>query len=722
VPRTDVLSTNFSGGELSPRLYGRPDLAKYADSVKQARDVVMLQHGGATGRPGTDYLGEVKDSSAFTRLVPFVRSVDDAYVLEFGNAYMRVWKDGAIVGGGTPFEISTPYATADLDALDYTQGADTMFLALQSVTPYRLRRYADNAWTMDAAPFDPAPFAEVGRLPAATLTLSSAAVGAATATAGSASFLAADVGRTITRLGGSATITGFTSTTVVDVTVTGAFSSASIASGVWRLNGSPRTTCTASASAPVGASVSLVLAANGWRSDDVGSFVRLNGGIVKITGYTDALTVTGTIVTELKDTTAAPSDAWSLESAVWTSGNGYPRTLTLHQQRLVAAGSATYPQTIWGSRSGLYLDFTKGTADDDSYSFELGSDEINPIRFLSSNRDLLALTYGGEWTLNGGIEKPITPTNIRAVPQAKVGCADVRPEQIDDDLYYVQRGVSMVRTLGWSLQLGGYQSGEASTMSEHLARDGLQQISYQQSPDRMAWLTRDDGTYLAMTVSREQNVRAITLCTPAGGGVVESMATIPEDGEDRTYMIVRRTINGATKRYVERMNWDAHQDCRVTSSPASATITGLSHLALRTVSVVADGVDMGDFTVTAGGQVTLPRSVATASVGLRYVPTIKMLPAETGTGMGASAGRSKLTGRALVLFHETVGASVNGQSLPFRQFGEDVVGTSVQPFSGWKDVSDFGWGVDSDEIEITQPQSYPFTVLAVVRRITSNAG
>ncbi len=411
-----------------------------------------------------------------------------------------------------------------------------------------------------------------------------------------------------------------------------------------------------------------------------------------------------------------------MEAPVWNPYDGYPRTLTLHQQRLVAAGSTAYPQTLWGSRPGLFLDFTRSTRDDDSYSFVLGSDEINPIRFLSSNRDLIALTYGGEWTINGGIEKPITPTNIRAVPQAKVGCADVRPEQIDDDLYYVQRGVSVLRTLGWSLQLGGYQSGEASTMSEHLARGGISQVSYQQSPERVAWLPRNDGSYLSMTVSREQNIRAFTLCTPADGGVVESMATIPEGGEDRTYMVVRRTINGATKRYIERMNWGARQDCRKTSSPAGASVTGLSHLSGKSVSAVADGVDLGDFTVSAGGEVTLPRAAAEVSVGLRYTPTVRMLSAETGTGMGVSTGGAKHNGRTNVLFYETVGCAVNGQALAFRTYSEGVIGNPVQPFTGWKDVGGLGWSVDADEMQISQPQSYQITVLAVVRRITANPG
>lgn len=721
--RVDTLTTNFSGGEWSPRLYGRPDLAKYADACKRARDVVLLQSGGARGRPGTDYLGEVKDSSKRTRLIPFVYSATDAYVLEMGDGYARFWKDGALVAG--PYEIATPYATADLTALDFTQGADTMLFALETKPIHRLRRFADNRWAMDAAPISPLPFTDIGRRQATAITLGAAAVGATTATAAAPAFLDADVGRSLTSRGGIAEVTGFTSTTEVDVNVTTAFASTSLAASDWVLTGSPQTACTPTAGAddlPVGAAITLTLSVDGWRTDDIGKHVQINGGLARIDSYASALAVNGTILVKLTGDAAAEKDAWSLESPVWNAIDGYPRTVSLHQQRLVAAGSPRYPQTVWGSKAGLYFDFTKGIADDDAYSHELSSDEINPIRYLSSNRDLIALTSSGEWTLNGGIEKPITPTNVRAVAQAKVGCSDTRPEQIDDDLFYIQRGVSQLRTILWSLQLGGYQSGEASTLSDHLFRQGIDQISYQQSPERVAWMLRPDGTYIAGTISREQNIRAFSLCTAAAGGVVESMATIPEGGEDRTYMIVRRTINGVTKRYVERMNWSAYQDCRVTKTPGSATVTGLGHLALKTVSAVADGVDLGDFTVSAGGEITLPRSAASVVVGARYIPRVGMLPSETGTGMGVSAGRSRAAGKCMVLLQDTVGCTINDQVLAFRRLGENVLDNPVAPYTGWKDVTEFGWSVDADEIDIEQPQSYPFTVLAVVRRITSNPG
>jgi hypothetical protein len=719
MPRMDLLSTNFSGGELSPRLYGRVDVAKYNDAVKTGSNVVFLQHGGVRGRPGTEYLGEVKDSADATRLIPFVFSQDEAYVLEFGDGYMRVWKNGVLQG--LPYEITTPYTSFDVFDVDYTQGADTMFLALSSAFPRRLRRFGDQRWVLDNLPFKPPPFDEVGLKQGTLVTLGSAAVGATTATGAAAVWLPSDVGRTLTYKGGIAMVTGYVSTTVVNVNVTTAFETAGLPASLWVLMGSPQATCTPSAKDPVGAAITLTLSISGWRSTDVDKFVQINGGLCKITGFTSDLIVAARIESELTATVAAEASSWSLEPPVWDAVDGYPRTVTLHQQRLVFAGSPKYPQTVWGSRSGLFFDFTKGALDDDSYSFELNSDEINPIQFLSSNRDLMVLTYGGEWTMSGGVEKPITPTNVRAMPQAKAGAANVRPEQVDDELIYIQRGVSALRTLGFRIELGGYQSEQASTLSEHTMSGGVAEVTYAQSPERVLWARKDDGTLVACTTSREQNIRAFAPCS-LPDGVVESVATIPENGEDRTYMVVRRTINGTTKRYIERFNWSAYQDCRITKTPASATVTGLGHLALQVVSAVADGVDMGDFTVSAGGQITLPRVAASVTVGKRYTPTIKMLPPEFGHGMGASSGDAVSNCNTKVLFKDTIGCSVNGQPLAFRTFGEDILDEAVEPFSGWKDISDHGWSVDAGEVEITQPQSYPWCLLAVKRRMTANPG
>lgn len=720
--RADLLTTNFTGGELSPRLYGRPDLARYADSAKQLRDVVVMQQGGVTRRPGTDYLGTVKNEAKQTRLVPFVRSNSMAFVLEFGDYTLRFWQAGALVESspGVPYEMAQPYSESQVWEVDFSQGADTMLLAHPSFPIKRLRRFAAARWVLDDAPLDPAPFDEVGARFAVAVTLG-ATSGSTTATAASSTWLQADVGRTIQHNGGEAEITGYTSGTVVNVTVTSTFASVNLTASEWLLTGSPQTTCTPTDKDPVGKVTTLTLAANGWRSTDVDKWVTCNGGLLQITSYTSATQVQARIETVLTGTVASEANSWTLEGPVWNAADGYPATVTFHEQRTVAGSTAKHPQTLWGSSIGLYFDFTKGTTDDASYSYELSSDEINPISYLSSGRDLMAVTFGGEWTISGGIEKPITPTTVRARTQYKAGAAQVRPEQVGDDLYYAQRGGQVLRSLGYRIELNGYASDEASTFSEHITSPGIAELSFSQAPERVLWIRMEDGTYSACTVSREQQIRAFTLCQAAGGGFVESMTTIPEGSDDVTYLIVRRTVGGSTRRYVERMSWDAMMDCQIAVTPGSSTITGLGHLEGLSARVVADGVDLGDYTVTSG-QITVSRTVASGYAGLHRTPTVKLLTPEFGTGMGANVGARVSAGQTRVLFKDTVGCSVNGQALAFRFFGESVLDSPVDPFTGWMEVSNLGWSADSGEIELTQPQAYPWTVLAVVRRMTANPG
>lgn len=720
--RVDLLTTNFTGGEISPKLYGRPDLAKYGDSLKEARDAVVMQHGGIRARPGTDHLGEVKDVSKAHRFVPFIRDQVTACVLEFGDLTLRFWRNGALIEAspGVPYEIATPYTVVQVATLDYSQGSDTMLIASGSHALRRLRRFSDARWVLDLAPNDPEPFDEIGARFSSTVTLG-ALTGATTATASASTWLASDVGRTISHNGGEALISGYTSATVVSVTVTGAFNSVTLPGNQWVLEGSPQTVCTPTDKEPVGKVTTLTLAANGWRAEDVGKWVTLNGGLLKITAFSSATSVSARIETVLTSTVGAELNSWTLEASVWNEFDGYPATVTFHEQRTVAGATTKYPQTIWGSKSGLFFDFTKGTADDASYSYELSSDEVNPIAFLSSNRDLMALTYGGEWTISGGVEKPITPTSVRARLQNRGGSDAVRPEQVGDDLFYAQRGSAVLRSIGYRIELNGYASEEASTYSDHITARIIRELSFAQYPERVQWVRFDDGTYSAMTVSREQQIRAFTLCTPGGGGVVESMATIPENGADSTYMIVRRTINGATTRHVERMRWDACTDSTKIAEPVGRVVSGADHLEGMSVAVVADGVDIGNFTVT-GGEITLNREADTVSYGLRFAPRAVLLSPDSGTGMGTSMGSKVSAGKVAVLFKDTIGCNVNSQELPFRQFGEEILDAALEPFSGWIDVSNLGWSIDSGEIVLEQVQAYPWTILAVTRRMTANPG
>lgn len=744
MPRISIQQTNFTAGEISPRLMGRTDIDRYGNSAKQMVNAYPVIHGGAKRRDGTRFVAATKFAAKKSRLIPFVFSRDDAYMLEFGDLYMRAFKNGAALA----VEVVTPYTEAMLPDIDFVQGADTMFLAHPNVPIQRLRRFSDTSWDLSAAPFTTTPFDEQGHILAANITLSATSVGTArTVTADAGVFLASDVGRVLLSGAGQATVTSVASATSATVDVTIAFAGTSIASGAWRLDASPQTSVTPSAATPVGAGITLTAAAAAWRAEDVGKFVRINNGLCKITALSSTTVVSATIITALNSTVASPALAWSLESTVWSAANGYPRTLTLHEQRLVVASTAKYPQTIWGSRTGEYLDFTKGTADDDSYSFTIATDEINPIGYVASLRNLIAHTYGGEFSLQGGVEKPITPTNVRIRPESSYGSKGVRPVLVGKESIFVQRAGRKLRALSYSYSVDGYAAPDLAVLAEHITEGGITSMAYQQEPDLLLWSVRGDGALLSCTIDREQAV--IGWAKHFTDGAFEAVATIPAGDREQTWVIVSRTVNGATARYVERFDdtftptlasaptgyppinplqvFGCTVDCAVSvDNPAGQSVfTGLGHLEGKQVSVLADGSVLTPQTVV-GGQITIPRNAYRTLIGLPFTTRVTMLSPEVGTGTGTAQGNSMRTSEISIRFLNTLGASVfDGDGglvgeLSFRQLGAAVLDQVPALFTGIKRIEKLGWERGRDELTIVQNQPLPMHVLSVMRKFQIN--
>lgn len=212
-------TNNFTAGEFTPRLRGRSDIEKYNSSASTLQNVVVLRHGGVTKRPSRDFLGEVKNSSQGARLLEFVFSRVDAYALEVGNLYMRVWKNGALIESspGVPYEVVTPWTIAQVVDIDYAQGGDTLIVVHPSVEPYRIQRVSDTNWTVGLVPFDPPALADQDATPAQTCTPSAASPigGACTLTLGGAGWIAGHVGSHVEINGGLVKITTYTSGTDV---------------------------------------------------------------------------------------------------------------------------------------------------------------------------------------------------------------------------------------------------------------------------------------------------------------------------------------------------------------------------------------------------------------------------------------------------------------------------------------------------------------------------
>ncbi|EOZ9097145.1 hypothetical protein ACQX94_003016 [Klebsiella aerogenes] len=663
--RANLIKTNFTAGEISPRLMGRVDIDRYANGAKTLENSVVVVQGGVMRRPGSQFVAAAKYGDKKSRLIPYVFNRTQAYILEFGDGYLRIYQDGKqlVNEDNTPYEIASPYTSDMLPSVNYVQGADTMFLVHQAVKPYRLQRRGQTDWVLEPAPFIVEPFDEVRDTPQKWCKPS-----------------------------------------------------------VKEFVGSEITLTLSDDEPPEGSEDPPPFTGDGWVPEDVGSYVRINSGLVLIKSVTSAQVAVGTIRTDLSATQAASPGAWTREDSVWTDEFGYPGAVTLYQQRLVLAGSPQYPQTIWWSELGVYLSFELGTDDDDAISFTLSSDQLNPIVHLAQMNTLIALTYGGEFTITAGNDAAITPTNISVKNPSPYGCNGIRPVRVGTEIMFVQRSGRKLYAVAYDPDsYVAYSANDMTVLAEHITEGGVIDMAYQQQPDAFTWLVRNDGVMVTMAIDRAQNV--VAWSRQITSGAFESVATIPSATDDVVYAIVRRTVNGQTVRYVEMFSSALYTDAAVTgSSDAGATTWGgLSHLEGETVDIVADGSVMPQ-AVVSSGQITLSRKAYKVEIGLHFETTITTLTPEVATSEGTTQNTRKRTSEVTMRFLETTGAECNGQVIPFRTFGPKILNQPAPLFTGDHYWGKLGWERGEDSLTIQQRQPLPFHLLAIVIVFTSNGG
>ena len=231
---------SFTAGEMSDSMQGRTDFAKYFSAASRIENFVVLPHGPITRRPGTYFVAEVKTSSAKTRLIPFSFSTEQTYVLEFGNQYIRFYKDdGQITSGGSAYEIASPYTTAQLFDLKFAQSADVMYVCNENHPVKKLSRTGHTSWTLADVDFTDGPYLDSNT--SSTTMTPSGTTGSITITASSSAFVSTDVNRFINFSNGYAKITAFTSATVVSATVEDDFDNTTAVTD-WKLGAFSTTT------------------------------------------------------------------------------------------------------------------------------------------------------------------------------------------------------------------------------------------------------------------------------------------------------------------------------------------------------------------------------------------------------------------------------------------------------------------------------------------------
>lgn len=570
---------SFCAGELSPALYARADTVRYATGLKTCRNFAVARYGGVYNRPGTAFIAEVKDSTKTVRLIEFIFNADQTYVLEFGNLYIRffyqqapievsavsAWDSGtayvigdlvsaagvnyyAIAAGtnhavsdtaywypltGTIYEIPSPYVEADLATLQFEQSADVLTIVHPNYAPRDLDRTAQTTWTL-------------------TTTLNTPSIDAPTG---------------LSTNGGAGSTTKWKVTAVKDETL-----EESLPSSIVSSSDTPSSTNIIAVS---WASVSGAESYNVYRKiNDIYGFIGNAGS----TSFND-----DGVTPDISDTPPKTRTPFG------STGN-YPSTTGFFQQRQIFANTNNNPEKVWCSRTGNYhnLTYRSPLQDDDAIVFTPAGQRVNEIRHILDLGKLVllsaadasevrpALVGGGHQVADGDADGVLRPTAINMRNQG------------NRSAIYVQARGSIVRDLRYDVQLDGYDGNELSIFSPHLV-DGYEitDLAYAETPHSIVWLVRDDGTLLGLTYLHEQQIVGWHRHDTGDGDEFEDVCVIPEGTEDGVYVVVKRTINGSTKRYIERF--------------ASRTFTDVKDAFFVDCGLSYDGRNSGAGTLTLSG-------------------------------------------------------------------------------------------------------------------------
>lgn len=406
-------------------------------------------------------------------------------------------------------------------------------------------------------------------------------------------------------------------------------------------------------------------------------------------------------------------------------GGNHPRAVSYHEQRRVFAGTLNQPQTFWMTRSGTEknLGYSIPSREDDGITQRVVAREAQTIRHIVPMSDMMLLTSGGEWRVASGDGGALGPSNISAKPQGYSGISTVPPVTTNRTILFAQDRGGHIREMQFSWEQQGYQTTDVSILAPHLFDYyTVKQMAFSRSPLAICWSVRSDGTLLGMTYVTEHEVRGwhrhIT------DGVFESCCTVSEGDEDVLYVIVRRVINGSSRRYVERLHtrrFDTAADPFFVDSgltysgPPVSEVSGLSHLEGKTVSILADG-GVSPQQVVLGGRVSLDAPASKVHVGLPYATRITTLPltlqAEA-AGRGTRKNINKVYLRVLSSNGFKAGPDFT-RLRPVLTRGSEPYGSPPDLITGLTEISmDPTWNEDG-ALCIEQSDPLPLMVLGLV--------
>lgn len=549
--KSTPILTNFTSGELTPLLSGRIDFSRYYNSAETITNFVPLPWGGLQRRPGTYYVAPVKNHSKKSRLIPFQFSTTQAYIVEFAHNVIRFFKDnGQIMEDAVTITDTTQADPIVVTAAGhgYSNGDEVFISSIVGMTEVNGRYFV-------------------------------------VANQGVNDFELNDRdGNDIDGTGYTAYVSGGTSEKPYEITSTYdedylfGLQVAQDADTMWIIHpyykprkltrtghsnwtltkyeptadpfGSSTTITGATQADPV----VITSAAHGYSNGDEVLITEVEG-MAQLNGNRYIVTNKNAGDYELYDSGGNSIDGTGYNAytanGIAENVDDFPSCVTIYEQRIFFANTNNDPQKVFSTKSGAYNDMTVGATDDDGVAYTIGSEQVDAIRWLSAGRVLVMGTFGGNFTVSSGEDNtPITPTNIVVKKETSFGSVALVPKRIGNFIYFVQRNKKTLREFAFNSDIYEHQALDMTLLAEHMTKTGIIDMGYQQSPYNILWCVLGNGNIATLT--REISQQVVAWARQTTNGSFESVAVIPGDGgDDEVWVVVNRTIGGATKRYIE---------------------------------------------------------------------------------------------------------------------------------------------------------------------------
>ncbi len=697
--KINLIKNNFTSGELSPHIWMRTDLQQYRNGTKEMLNFLPIVEGGLKRRGGTAVTAATEGA---VRILPFIISHSVAYLLVFKALSIDVLdSNGTLIKS-----LATLYTEEEIHEINYTQNRYQFFIA-HSEHPLAWVRASEDLtnWAYDEFDFYVPPLEEVVT---PTLPLKPNEKNA---------------GKTVTLTASAYAVYDSTKRYQVgDIchhTISGTryyFRAKKITQGNTPTLGQPSQ----------GGTIpdeywgtTSVTEAQAFTAADVNKFVFINEGIIRIDKYVSPSTVLGEILLKLNTDIEAIGNSWTLKQDIFEVNLGYPRAVTMYQQRLVIAGTKTYPNYVWLSRVGDVTNFLPTVADGDSFTVSASSDQLTNVLHLAQSRGICVMTGGSELVISS--QNAMTPTNTSILEHTSFGSTEnIKPLKVGSELIFVQRGAERVRTLLYDYSIDSLTSSELTVLASHIAKKsgGFKEMVYCAEPDSIIWFVLGNGKLASLTLNREQSV--IAWSTHDIGGTVLSLTSLPSTtGADRLYFLVNRNGTVQIEQMKEELLLDSVIEVNVQhNNPCIIEHTQIGVLGNDVAAYYKDGNSTYSLPILnrQGNTLTIDcdPSVHQVYIGRKFTSRVSLFAPELqGSPATSSPSIIKINHINLYLY-ESLNPTVNGEMVELKQFTENLF-EAPKPFTGNKRIEMNGWNdFDNFKLIIEQSEPLPLHITAVV--------